>query len=44
MVFKPFMKRQLKIETPKEFPQMGFQLGVIHLQKNYKGDIRLSSP
>ena len=37
------IKEIMLLDTPKEFPQMGFQLGVIHLQKNYKGDIRLSS-
>ena len=26
-------------DTPKEFPQSGFQCGMIHLQKNYKGYI-----
>jgi len=30
------------IDTPIDFPQLGFQLGVIHLKKNYKGDIKLS--
>ena len=37
------IKEIMKVDTPKEFPQMGFQLGIIHLQKNYKGDIGLSS-
>jgi len=29
-------------DTPKEFPQSGFQFGVFHLQKNYKGNINFS--
>lgn len=29
-------------ETPKEFPQSGFQTGMIHLQKNYTGNIKLT--
>jgi hypothetical protein len=31
------LKEILYIDTPKEFPQMGFQLGVIHWEKNYNG-------
>ncbi len=26
-------------DTPKEFPQSGFQFGIFHLEKNYKGNI-----
>jgi hypothetical protein len=26
-------------DTPKEFPQSGFQCGMVHLKKNYKGGI-----
>lgn len=37
------IKEILMIDTPKEFPQMGFQVGAIHLQKNYKGDIKLNT-
>lgn len=29
-------------ETPKDFPQSGFQLGMVHLSKNYTGLIKLS--
>lgn len=29
-------------EMPKEFPQSGFQLGAIHFQQFWAGDIRLS--
>ena len=29
-------------DTPKEFPQSGFQCGMVHLQKNYKGDIKFT--
>ena len=30
------------IDTPSEFPQSGFQLGVVHLQKYYTGQITLT--
>ena len=30
------------IDTPKNFPQSGFQLGMVHLQKNYTGQIIFS--
>ena len=29
------------IETPKEFPQFGFQMGCVYYKRNWKGDIRL---
>ena len=29
-------------DTPKEFPQSGFQCGMVHLQKNYTGAITLT--
>lgn len=32
------------VETPKEFPQSGFQLGVFHLQRNYNGNIIFCLP
>jgi hypothetical protein len=28
-------------DTPKEFPQTGFQVGMVHLSRNYCGDIKL---
>lgn len=28
------------IDTPKEFPQFGFQMGCVHYQKGYKGWIK----
>lgn len=28
--------------TPDEFPQSGFQVGMVHLKKNYIGDIKFS--
>ena len=31
------IKEIIAIETPKCFPQMGFQLGIVYIQKNYKG-------
>lgn len=30
-------------DTPQNFPQSGFQVGMVHLQKNYVGDIKFSS-
>ena len=36
------IKEILLIDTPKTFPQSGFQFGVIHLSKNYIGDIKFS--
>lgn len=30
------------IDTPKSFPQLGFQLGAIYLKKDYKGQIKLT--
>jgi len=36
-----YLKDILYIPTPKEFPQMGFQLGVIHWEKNYKGLVNI---
>ena len=29
-------------DTPSNFPQMGFQVGMVHLKKNYKGDIKFN--
>lgn len=31
------------VDTPKSFPQSGFQLAMIHLQRNWQGTIILSS-
>ena len=36
------IKEILLIDTPKTFPQSGFQFGIIHLSKNYIGDIKFS--
>ena len=36
------IKEILIFDTPKEFPQTGFQLGMVHLKKNYEGDIKFS--
>lgn len=30
-------------DTPKNFPQSGFQCGMVYLKKGYNGDIKLSS-
>ncbi len=35
------IKEILLLDTPKSFPQMGFQLGAIYLKKDYKGKIKL---
>ena len=31
------IKEILLLDTPKEFPQFGFQLGCVYFKKNYKG-------
>lgn len=36
------VKEILLFDTPKEFPQTGFQMGCFYLQKNYVGNIKLS--
>lgn len=30
-------------DTPKEFPQSGFQCGMVYLQKGYNGDIKFTT-
>lgn len=37
------LKEILLCEMPKEFPQSGFQLGAMHWQRGWTGDIKLSS-
>jgi hypothetical protein len=37
------IKEILLCEMPKTFPQSGFQLGAIHWQRGWTGDIKLSS-
>jgi len=37
------LKEILLCDMPKEFPQSGFQLGAMHWQRGWKGDIKLSS-
>ena len=37
------IKEIMMVNTPKEFPPIGFQLGAIHLQRKWKGDIKLTS-
>jgi hypothetical protein len=32
------------IDTPKEFPQFGFQMGCIYYRRDYKGNIKISYP
>ncbi len=40
---KGFGIREICIfDTPKEFPNTGFQLGAVHLKKSYKGDIKFT--
>ena len=36
------IKEILLVESPKNFPQTGFQLGVVHFQRGWNGDIKLS--
>lgn len=36
------IKEIILIDTPRTFPQTGFQLGVVHLQRGYRGDILLT--
>jgi len=36
------IKEILLHNTPKNFPQSGFQFGCVYIQKGYKGDIKLS--
>lgn len=35
------VKEIILIDTPKEFPQSGFQWSINHIKLNYKGDIKL---
>jgi hypothetical protein len=36
-------KEIVHVDTPpKPWPQFGLQVGVVHIQKNYKGDTRIS--
>ena len=35
------IKEILMIDTPKEFPQFGFQLGCVYYKREYKGEIKL---
>ena len=36
------IKEILLLDTPKTFPQSGFQVGCVHLQKGYEGDIKFA--
>lgn len=36
------IKEILIFDTPKEFPQFGFQMGCVHYQRDYCGDIRFN--
>lgn len=35
------IKQIILLDTPKEFPQSGFQLGAVHWQKGWKGPITI---
>ena len=35
------IRRIILVDTPRSFPQSGFQLGVIELKKGYRNDIQL---
>lgn len=37
------IKEIICIDTPKEFPQSGFQWGIIHIKKRYNGNIKLTN-
>lgn len=37
------IKEIVLYDTPKEFPASGFQLGVVHYQAGWKGDIKFST-
>lgn len=37
------IKEILMIDTPKDFPQSGFQYGMVHLRRGYKGDVKLGT-
>jgi hypothetical protein len=36
------IKEILLFDTPKNFPQSGFQIGCFYLKKDYVGDIKLT--
>ena len=36
------IKEIILLDTPKSFPQMGFALGCVHTQRNYKGDCKIT--
>jgi len=36
------IKEILLLDTPKSFPQSGFQVGCFYLKRGYKGDIKFS--
>jgi len=36
------IKEILLVDTPKSFPQSGFQFGVFHLQRGWKGNIKFN--
>ena len=36
------IKEILMVQEPENFPKFGFQVGVVHLQKGWKGDIKLN--
>lgn len=38
-----YIKEIIVVKTPKTFPQMGFALGVVHTQRFYKGDCKIST-
>ena len=38
------LKEIIFIDTPKEFPRSGFQWGIIHIKKDYKGELKLTLP
>lgn len=36
------IKEILLLDTPKEFPQFGFQMGCVYFKKKWKGKIKMT--
>ncbi len=37
------IKEIVLIATPKSFPQLGFQIGMVYYKRGYKGNIKLTN-
>ena len=43
MIIKKFRIKEIYcIDTPKEFPQFGFQMGCVHYERDYTGDTKFT--